>query len=281
MTRLVRLHVPSSQSHTVPVPQVTWLFNSEPVVSPDYQIGSVGDNYTLTIPEVFDEDAGRFSVTAENSSGRATCSAVLTVEEDMSAVDSATEPALKPVAPPVAYKPQVYKPEVVKAVDVAPVATVPVPTQPMAPSPTYQTQLKQPVTPQFQPVDVTIQLPVPPKFIEKLKNIAAQEGTRVTFQGCVKGKPQPTIRWFKEGKELTDSADFEISYQNGRVSMTIPEVFEEDGGKYACAAENTAGSATSTAELIVKGTRLLWCLLELSVAVVVSPLFFLFSLRAG
>ena len=38
-----------------------------------------GDNYRLTIPEVFDEDAGRFSVTAENPIGKATCSALLTV----------------------------------------------------------------------------------------------------------------------------------------------------------------------------------------------------------
>ena len=229
--------------------QITWLFNAEAVVSPDYQISSVGDTYILCIPEVFDEDAGRFSVTAENSSGKATCSALLFVEEDVSAVDSA--PELKP--PVVVQKPQIYQPEIVKAVPAAPVALAPVQVPPPAVSPTYQTQLKQPVTPQFQPVDVTIQLPVAPIFIEKLKNIAAQEGTRVTFQAGVKGKPQPTIRWYKEAKELTDSPDCEISYQNGRVTMTIPEVFEEDAGKYSCAAENSAGAATSTAELIVKG----------------------------
>jgi hypothetical protein len=38
----------------------------------------------LHIPEVFDEDAGRFSVTAENPSGKATCSGMLHVEEPMS-----------------------------------------------------------------------------------------------------------------------------------------------------------------------------------------------------
>lgn len=40
-----------------------------------------GDRYMLHIPEVFDEDAGRFSVTAENPSGKATCSGMLHVEE--------------------------------------------------------------------------------------------------------------------------------------------------------------------------------------------------------
>lgn len=38
-----------------------------------------GDTHRLTIPEVFDEDAGRFSAMAENPSGKATCSALLTV----------------------------------------------------------------------------------------------------------------------------------------------------------------------------------------------------------
>ena len=53
-----------------------------------------------------------------------------------------------------------------------------------------------PVQPVYQPVDVTIELPVPPEFVEPLRDIAAQEGTRVTFDGCVRGRPEPTIRWY-------------------------------------------------------------------------------------
>ena len=98
-----------------------------------------------------------------------------------------------------------------------------------------------------------MEVPVPPSFVEHLKNIAAEEGTRVTFGGCVKGKPEPSIKWFKEGKALTDSADFEITFKNGRVELSIPEVFEEDAGKYMCSAENKAGRTSSSAELIVKG----------------------------
>ena len=56
------------------------------MVSQDYQINMEGDKYQLHIPEVFDEDAGRFSVTAENPSGKATCSAMLHVEEPMTSV---------------------------------------------------------------------------------------------------------------------------------------------------------------------------------------------------
>ena len=73
--------------------QVRWFFNGEPVVSPDYQIHQFGDQYSLYIPEVFDEDAGRFSVIADNESGKATCAALLVV------VDEAAAPA-KSASPP-------------------------------------------------------------------------------------------------------------------------------------------------------------------------------------
>ena len=33
-----------------------------------------------------------------------------------------------------------------------------------------------------------MELPVPPKFVEALKNISADEGTQVVFQGVVDGK---------------------------------------------------------------------------------------------
>ena len=110
---------------------------------------------------------------------------------------------------------------------------------------------KQPPT--FQQVDVRMELPVPPQFIQPLRNLAAEEGTRVTFEGIVKGKPEPTIKWFKSGKQISDSADFQISFREGRVMLSIPEVFEQDAGKYVCNAANKAGTVDSSAELIVKG----------------------------
>lgn len=67
------------------------------------------------------------------------------------------------------------------------------------------------------------------------------------------GKPEPSIKWYKKDKEITDGADFEISYKDGRVSLTIPEVLEEQSGQVTCTASNYVGCASSTAELIVRG----------------------------
>ena len=35
-----------------PKPRVRWLFNNDPIVSPDYQVACYGDVYSLYIPEV-------------------------------------------------------------------------------------------------------------------------------------------------------------------------------------------------------------------------------------
>ena len=59
-----------------------WFVGGEPIVSPDYQMSNSGDIYTLNIQEVFDEDAGRFTVFAENPHGQTSCSALLHVDMD-------------------------------------------------------------------------------------------------------------------------------------------------------------------------------------------------------
>lgn len=70
--------------------QIQWQFNGEPLVSQDYNMTMEGDTYRLMIPEVFDEDAGRFSVTAENTLGKATCSAQLTVAPELPSTEPPT-----------------------------------------------------------------------------------------------------------------------------------------------------------------------------------------------
>lgn len=125
-----------------------------------------------------------------------------------------------------------------------------------APPPPRQVSPPKPVIaqqPPFKKVDLTVEMPVPPQFVQPLKNLSAEEGTKVTFEGTVTGKPEPTIKWFKEGKEISDSADFQISYKNNRVVLTIPEVFEEDAGRYVVEAENKGGKKQSSAELIIRG----------------------------
>lgn len=61
--------------------QIYWLFDGEPITnvanSQRYQQHVLGDTYSLTINDIQYEDAGRFTLNAENSWGKATCTAQL------------------------------------------------------------------------------------------------------------------------------------------------------------------------------------------------------------
>ena len=64
-----------------PAPVVTWFREGSQIVSsPDFEIIQEGDIHSLYIPEVFYEDAGKFTVQAENAGGQAHTSANLDVE---------------------------------------------------------------------------------------------------------------------------------------------------------------------------------------------------------
>lgn len=121
---------------------------------------------------------------------------------------------------------------------------------------TYTAQLEAQVQARFKPVDLTIVLPIPPRFVEPLRNVVVNEGSSVELSGLVdvNERPQPpAIRWSKNGRAIREgSADFELRYADGRVSLTIPEAYEPDGGTYTCRVQNEAGSVESSAQLIVR-----------------------------
>jgi hypothetical protein len=51
----------------------------------------------------------------------------------------------------------------------------------------YATTITTDMSPKYQPVDLTISVPIPPKFLQALKSVTTMEGTRVTFEGVVTG----------------------------------------------------------------------------------------------
>jgi len=213
-----------------PQPKVQWLFNNEPVVTPDYKISAFGDTHILHIPEVMEEDAGRFSVVAENESGKAWCSALLVVVDESQLVPGEGSP---PETPQGGFFAPSYGPPPV--------------VQRRPPRPTKADHTSRP-----PPVEGP---PVAPEFVQNLKNLTASEGTQVTFEGVVAGRPEPIVRWFKDGRALSGPAaiDFEfVQLPGGQVRLTIPAAKESDAGRYTCMANSSGGEASSTAELTVK-----------------------------
>ena len=92
-----------------------------------------------------------------------------------------------------------------------------------------------------------------PKIIEKVKSMAAPDGSQVEFVCKVEGSPRPQITWFRQTAIIKPSQDFQIFYyDDNKATLVIKEVFPEDAGTFTCVAKNCVGYASSSAELMVE-----------------------------
>lgn len=68
---------------------------------------------------------------------------------------------------------------------------------------------------------------------------------------CISGFPKPRVYWFKDGHPLRPSDRILLSAERDVHGVEILEVKEEDMGEYSAYISNAAGSAYSSARLIV------------------------------
>ena len=90
-----------------------------------------------------------------------------------------------------------------------------------------------------------------PEFIAIPRNQVINQGQSFKIEAIVTGKPEPEVRWYKKDRRIYNSEDFSISYDNGRVTLTVKEAQLEDTGEYRIIAENPVGIAQTTCEIYV------------------------------
>lgn len=71
----------------------------------------------------------------------------------------------------------------------------------------------------------------------------------------ITGFPQPSISWSKNGQELKTKDGITITYAHNHVRLELKKVNVKDAGRYTCTASNEVGSASSTADLVVKSIQ--------------------------
>ncbi|XP_037658242.1 pro-neuregulin-2, membrane-bound isoform isoform X5 [Choloepus didactylus] len=90
--------------------------------------------------------------------------------------------------------------------------------------------------------------------LKKMKSQTGQVGEKQSLKcEAAAGNPQPSYRWFKDGKELNRSRDIRIKYGNGRKNSRLQfnKVKVEDAGEYVCEAENVLGKDAVRGRLYV------------------------------
>ncbi|KRT85768.1 Immunoglobulin, partial [Oryctes borbonicus] len=94
-----------------------------------------------------------------------------------------------------------------------------------------------------------------PKFVSPLNDAVIEEGSKFTFVCKVIGTPMPIVTWYKDGISIQNFPDYETSFDQGLCTLTIDETFADDSARYSCKATNAAGSAETSAALLVKETE--------------------------
>uniref|UniRef100_A0A672LDL3 OBSCN n=1 Tax=Sinocyclocheilus grahami TaxID=75366 RepID=A0A672LDL3_SINGR len=81
---------------------------------------------------------------------------------------------------------------------------------------------------------ITVQ--VPPRFVNKIRNATLYPGEEAQFTCTIQSAPSPKIRWFKDGKLLTDLEKFQTYSEprSGVLVLVIKNPGERDLGQYEC-----------------------------------------------
>ncbi|XP_050486180.1 titin isoform X2 [Bombus huntii] len=93
-----------------------------------------------------------------------------------------------------------------------------------------------------------------PRFVSPITGMIVDQGTDIILEGIIDGFPQPFISWSKNGQELKTKDGMTITYAHNHVRLELKNVNVKDAGRYTCTASNEVGSASSTADLVVKKT---------------------------
>uniref|UniRef100_A0A0N5BFM3 Ig-like domain-containing protein n=1 Tax=Strongyloides papillosus TaxID=174720 RepID=A0A0N5BFM3_STREA len=95
---------------------------------------------------------------------------------------------------------------------------------------------------------------IAPDFLKRLISEEAIKGQSLRWNVKISGDPEPKVTWLINGVELKNGENgfFVENEGNSTYTMIINDVNASHGGQYTCLAENIAGEARSTADLVVR-----------------------------
>jgi hypothetical protein len=97
----------------------------------------------------------------------------------------------------------------------------------------------------------------PPSFTKKLQPLNSRPGKKVRLNCQFQGIPQPTVSWYRNESIINKSERFNLLTKENDSTLEIYQLVEEDSAVYTCRVANEAGSASTTANIIVSGICLL------------------------
>ncbi|XP_041477176.1 myosin light chain kinase, smooth muscle-like isoform X3 [Lytechinus variegatus] len=219
-----------------PLPVVTWA-KDEKILEDEgrFEIYDEGREFIMEIFDLQPTDEGLYTVTAENSAGKAATGAELTVNRTKTAIEQPPPPA--PYTNSLSYS-DVRHDEAASSEDVPSLKSEQLIPEPIATNPTA-----------FQPPSR-----IPPEFLALPTQRTITEPNSAKFNCRVVGDPKPTVTWSRNNVVLSDSGRYEIYEEKDEFILEIFDTTTEDSGVYVCTATNLAGQKLAEARLTVESS---------------------------
>ena len=97
----------------------------------------------------------------------------------------------------------------------------------------------------------------PPKFVEYPKSVYISTGQSCTLHATIKGKPPPTVEWYKDNRQLTERNGFRFQEKDDVYSIVLENVTDTKYGAYKCSAFNNAGESACVIEVLLSNVNML------------------------
>lgn len=268
--------------------EINWLKNGKEVVLEDSVVITTTESTTnLTIKNVDRKRSGKYEVVIKNPSGEARSSGSVVVTDDKESLDIQTPRFIEPLSPKMVVEDDVVILEAI--VESNPVSSfqwfingVPVKSNDITRIVTRENKSILMIE-TFKKTNVgsytcraenvggsvtsTASINIiesyddeevsefkSPSFVQKIKPVAVMDGEKLYLECKVQGSPIPKVQWFHNNQLIKETKDISILQDNsGICSLTISEVFPEDGGEYSCKAINTLGEAVCSTQISVEG----------------------------
>ena len=91
-----------------------------------------------------------------------------------------------------------------------------------------------------------------PRFSQPLKDVECLERKKLRLEVRVTGKPEPEVRFYKEGDLLVDGGKYHIGKEGPLYYLDITKTDIDDEGRYTCKASNPVGFSETSCEVIVE-----------------------------
>ncbi|XP_071320810.1 striated muscle preferentially expressed protein kinase isoform X2 [Trachinotus anak] len=198
-----------------PTPTVTWRKNNVEIRSDAFHVlKAEGERHSLLIKQMRLNNAGSYCVTAVNTAGRASCSAMLYIQSEPAHVQYGKPAVCLEVSSPMQSDEEYLSPQE-EAMELGD-----------SPAPSKSVHFKELPSFQVAPCDQGI-----------------TEGQDVVISAKVRGQPKPTVYWLKDRVTVKTAGRFAVQEtDDGTCEMRISAAQRSDAGLYICKIVNEYGT---------------------------------------